>query len=118
MRNASERRLCRRYGIVTAIRYRVSERGTISGWRAGETCDLSSTGVSFRCGHSMATDAHLEMVIDWPSKRSGSDPIGLLAAGHVVRSDDGKVAVRMTSRRMVIEKPTSQPVMAVSSSAL
>jgi hypothetical protein len=118
MGNASERRLCRRYRIVTAIRYRVSERGTIPRWRAGKTCDLSSTGISFRCRHPLPPDAHLEMVIDWPSKRGGIHPICLRAAGHVVRSDNGKVAVWMTSCRMVIETATSPPVMAASSSGL
>jgi hypothetical protein len=116
MKKTGDRRVSRRYRIVVALRYRVSEDGTISGWRAGRTCDLSSTGGSFRCGHALPTDAHLELVIDWPSKQSTLHPICLRAAGHVVRSDDGKVAVSMTSCRMVIEKTTSPAVMAASSS--
>jgi hypothetical protein len=106
MGNTSERRLSRRYKIGIAIRFRVSENGTTSTWHAGRTCDMSNTGVSFRCSHSLPPDAHLEMVIDWPSKQASIHPIFLRAAGHVVRSHDGKVAVWMTSSRLVVEKAT------------
>jgi hypothetical protein len=44
------------------------------------------------------------MVIDWPSKQGGIHPIFLRAAGRVVRSRDGEVAVSMTSSRLVIGK--------------
>jgi hypothetical protein len=116
MGNPCDRRLSRRYRIVIAIRYRASEGGTISRWRSGRTCDMSSIGVSFRCRHALPPGAHLEMVIHWPSKRGSIHTICLRATGHVVRSDNGKVAVWMTSCRMVIEKATSSPVMAASSS--
>ena len=106
MENTGERRLSRRYKIGTAIRFRVSEDGTTSKWRAGRTCDLSNTGVFFRCRRSLPPDALLEMVIDWPSKQNSVHPIFLRAAGHVVRSRDGEVAVWMTSSRLVIEKAT------------
>ena len=106
MDNTSERRLSRRYKIGTAIRFRVSEDGTTSKWRVGRTCDLSNTGVFFRCRHSLPPDALLEMVIDWPSKQGSIHPIFLRAAGHVVRSHDGAVAVWMTSSRLVVEKAT------------
>ena len=109
MGNASERRLCRRYRIVTTIRYRVSERGNLSRWQAGRTCDMSSAGVFFRCRHPLPPDAHLEVVIDWPANQGGAQPIFLRAVGHVVRSLDGEVAVRMTSPRLVIGKATSKP---------
>jgi c-di-GMP-binding flagellar brake protein YcgR len=107
MGNASERRLCRRYSIVTAIRYRVSECGNITRWLDGKTCDLSSTGVFFRCRDPLPPEAHVEMVIDWPSKQDSFRHISLRAAGHVVRRHDGEVAVRMTSSRLVIGKANS-----------
>jgi hypothetical protein len=77
---------------------------------------MSSTGVSFRSRHSLSADAQLEMVIDWPSKQGSIHPISLRAAGRVVRIQDGKVAVLVTSSRFVIKKPTSPPVTAASSS--
>jgi len=75
---------------------------------------MSSTGVSFRCRHELPIAAHLELLIDWPSKRGSIHPICLRAAGYVVRSDAGKVAVRVTSCRTIIEKATSPAVMAAS----
>ena len=118
MGNIGDRRASRRYGIATAIGYRVSECGVLSKWRAGRTCDMSSTGVFFRCRHPLPPGAHLEMVIDWPSKQGGIHPIFLRAAGHVVRSHDGDVAVRMTSSRLVIGRATPPPVTAASSSGV
>ncbi len=47
---------------------------------------MSSTGVFFRCRHPLPPDAHLEIVIDWPSKQAGIHPIFLRAAGHVVEA--------------------------------
>ena len=81
----------------------------MSEWQAGRTCDMSNTGVSFRCPHSLPPGAHLEMVIDWPSKQGSIHPIFLRAAGHVLRSRDGEVAVWMTSSRLVVEKAPSTP---------
>jgi PilZ domain len=104
MENISERRLSRRYKIRIALRFRVAEDGPASKWRVGRTSDMSNSGVSFQCRHPLPPDAHIEMVIDWPSKQGGIHPIFLRAAGHVVRSCDGEVAVRMTSSRLVIEK--------------
>ena len=79
---------------------------------------MSSTGVSFRCRHALPIAAHLEMLIDWPSKRGSIHPICLGAAGYIVRSDAGKVAMWVTSCRMVIEKVTPTAVIAASSSVL
>jgi hypothetical protein len=118
MVKTGDRRVSRRYRIVIVIRYRVSEGGTKSKWRAARTCDLSSTGVLFRCRYPLRTNTHLEMVIDWPSKQSTLHPFCLRAAGQVVRIDDGKVAVWMTSCRVVIKKTTSPPVMAAPSSGM
>ena len=114
MENISERRLSRRYKIRIAIRFRISESGTISKWRVGRTSNMSNSGVFFRCGHSLPLDSHIEMVIDWPSKQGGVHPIFLRAAGRVVRSHDGEIAVSLTSSRLVIEKAAA----ATSNSAL
>jgi hypothetical protein len=70
---------------------------------------MSSTGVFFRCRHPLQADALLEMVIDWPSNQGAIQPMFLRAAGHVVRSHDGEVAVRMTTTRLVIGKAILPP---------
>src|SRR5260370_39222636 len=118
MRGTGERRLGRRYEVGLAIRVRVLPASRASEWRVGTVLDLSSTGVSFQCRHPLPVNTRIEMVIDWPSKQSTLHPICLRAAGHVVRSDDRKVAVWMTSCRMVIEKPTSPAVNPAPSSGM
>ena len=66
----------------------------------------------------MPVDAHVEMIIDWPSKQNNLDPICLRAAGHVVRSHGKKVAVRMTFCRMVVQKTNATAIVAASASAM
>ncbi len=112
MGKMGERRLSRRYTIIVALRYRVSEGEGVSKWRSGKTCELSSTGVSFRCRRALRVNALIEMVIEWPSKHHALQPVCLRAEGRVARSGDGKVAVRMTSCRMVVEHATPPRVMA------
>ncbi len=118
MRSPGERRLSRRYKVGLAIRVRALPASTASEWRSGTVFDLSSTGVSFQCGHTLPVNTRIEMVIDWPSKQSSLHLICLRASGNVVRSQDKKTAARMTSCRMGIEKATFKPVMAASNSGM
>jgi c-di-GMP-binding flagellar brake protein YcgR len=115
MGNTGERRQSRRYKIGLTLQFRVSEGRTISRWRAGKTCDMSTGGLVFRCGQELPVNAHIEMIIDWPSKQD-EQPICLRAAGHVMRRQGRKIAVRMTFCRMVIEKPAMAPKAAASNS--
>ena len=109
MGDAAERRLSRRYKIRLPIQFRVSEGRTISRWRRGRTCDVSTRGIVFRSGQPVPAHAQVEMIVDWPSKRDDLYPITLRAAGHVVRSEGRKIAVRMTFCRMVIESGAGSP---------
>src|SRR5450432_2843901 len=74
---ANERRVSRRYKMDLAIKLRVSDGSTMSEWRAGKTCDLSTGGVVFECHDPFPMNARLEMVIDWPSKNDDLHPICL-----------------------------------------
>jgi PilZ domain len=116
MGNAGERRQHRRYKVGLAIQFRVSEGRTLSKWRVGRTCDMSTGGVIFRCGQPLPVNAHIEMIIDWPSKQDNRYPICLRAAGHVVRRHGRMMAVRMTFCQMYIEKATFPPGAAASNS--
>jgi len=100
------------------MRFRVLPASTASEWRDGAVLDLSSTGVSFQCGQPFPVNTRIEMVIHWPSQQSTLHPIRLRASGDVVRSLDKKIAARMTSSRMGIEKTTSAAVNAESGSRL
>ena len=107
MGKTGERRLSRRYKIGLAIQFRVSDGRTMSKWRAGRVCDMSTRGINFRCGQLLPVNAQIELVVDWPVKYDDRSPICLRAAGYVVRSHGRKTSVRMTFCRMVIETATS-----------
>ena len=112
MGNSGERRLSGRYKVGLAIQVRGSEGRTVSRWRTGKTCDISTSGVMFRCGQTLPVNAQVEMIIDWPAKQDNLYPIFLLAAGDVVRIRGRKMAVRMSFCRMVIEKAPTKPMVA------
>ena len=104
MGKAEERRLRWRYKVGLPVQFRVTEGKTVSRWRTGRTCNVSTSGVLFRCAQNLPENAHVEMIIGWPAKQGDLYPISLRAAGDVVRIRGRKIAVRMTFCRMVIEK--------------
>jgi hypothetical protein len=63
------------------------------------TCDLSTGGIGFRCRKPLPVGSHIEITVAWPAKYAETYPIDLVITGFVVRSDSGRTAVRMTSRK-------------------
>jgi hypothetical protein len=110
MRATEERRLSRRYEVDLAIRVRTLQTGTESEWLDGTVLDLSNTGISFQCRRPLPMNAPIEIIIDWPSKQDGPNAICLRASGRVVRSHDDRIAARMSSCRMGIEKASARAV--------
>jgi PilZ domain-containing protein len=107
---ASDRRTNRRFPIHLPIHFRVSLKGASSRWGGGMTCDVSSSGVSFRCRRTLPVGSHIEMVIDWPAKYDNAYPIDLQGTGFIVRADGNKAAVRMTARHFRIDVAAAQPM--------
>jgi len=98
-RNDNDRRINRRYDIRLPLHYRVSQKGLPARSGTGMTCDLSTGGIGFRCRKPLPLGAHIEMTVAWPAKYAETYPIDLIVTGFVVRSDAGRTAVRMTSRK-------------------
>lgn len=98
---ASERRAARRYELHLPLHYRVSQKGESSKWGSGTTREMSTTGLSFRTRKPLPIGAHIEMIVDWPAKYD-DQPVDLQLTGFIVRSDPGRTAVRVTSRRFRI----------------
>lgn len=94
-----ERRINKRYQVHLAMQYRVSRRGSLPCTGTGTTRDFSISGLSFRCRRTLPVGAHIELNIDWPARHGDNDPIDLQLTGFVVRSDNGRTAVRITSHR-------------------
>jgi hypothetical protein len=105
----TDRRRNRRYELRLPLQYQVAEKGTLPRTGTGNTCDLSSSGLSFRCRRPLPVGAHIEMTIDWPSKYGDMYPIELLVTGFIVRSLGGKIGVRVTSRKFHVDTVLEQP---------
>jgi len=95
----ADRRINRRYEITLPLHYRVSERKMVPRSGSATTCDLSSGGLSFVTRKPLPVGAHIELIVDWPSKYGDLYPIDLMMTGLIVRSTEGKTAVRIGSRR-------------------
>jgi hypothetical protein len=78
------------------------------------TCDMSTAGLSFRCRRPLPLGAHVELMVDWPSRHDDKHPIELQVTGFVVRSERGKVGVRVTSRKFRVD---TAPPLAIGATA-
>ena len=105
----TDRRRNRRYELRLPVHYQVAEKGALPRTGSGNTCDLSSNGLSFRCRRPLPIGAHIEMSVEWPSKYGDLYPIELQVTGFVVRSVGGKIGVRVTSRKFRVESAMEQP---------
>jgi hypothetical protein len=101
-RIAQERRATRRYELHLPLHFRVSQKGAVARWGTGVTREMSTTGLSFRARKPLPIGAHVELIVDWPAKYANDQPIDLQLTGFVVRSDNHRTAVRVTSRRFRI----------------
>ena len=106
---ATDRRQNRRYELRLPLHYQVAEKGAVSRSGSGNTCDLSSNGLSFRCRRPLPVGAHIEMGVEWPSKYGDLYPIELQVTGFIVRSVGGKIGVRVTSRKFRVDSAVEQP---------
>ena len=94
-----DRRGNRRYDIHLPLQYRVSQKGMLPTVGSGMTRDMSTNGLNFRCRRPLPVGAHIELTVEWPARYGELYPIDLQLTGFVVRSESGRAAVRITSRR-------------------
>ena len=73
------------------------------------TREMSTTGLSFRCRKPVAVGSHVEMIVDWPAKYADAQPIDLQLTGFVVRSDNNRAAVRISSHRFLMHRVETMP---------
>jgi len=107
-----ERRANARYELRMPLRYRVSQKGDIPYIGTGLTQDLSVHGIGFRCRKSLPVGAHVEVLVDWPAKYDELYPLELQVTGFVLRSENGRTAIRMTSHRLRVAEDPAQPIRA------
>ncbi|HLI84007.1 MAG TPA: PilZ domain-containing protein [Bryobacteraceae bacterium] len=101
-RNSEERRESPRFDVRLTLRYRLSQKGEAdSRWQTGVTRDMSKGGVGFKTKRPLPVGSHIELRIDWPARHESAEPVDLQATGFVVRSDQNRTAVRISSHRFV-----------------
>lgn len=103
-----ERRAKLRYDLRLPLRYRISQKGAASYAGTGLTHDLSNEGIAFRCRKPLPVGAHIELLVDWPTKYGDLYPIELQVTGFVLRSANGRTAIRMTSHRLRVSEVAQQ----------
>jgi PilZ domain len=105
-----ERRANKRYELRFPLRYRISQKGVPAYAGISLTLDLSASGIAFRCRKPLPVGSHIELLVDWPTKYRDSYPIELHVTGFVLRSANGRTAVRMTSHRLRVSEAAAHTV--------
>ena len=104
-----ERRQKVRFPLVELARYRRPgrQRKTLAG--VGQTVNFSSSGALLRVQEPFRVGDPLEMSVEWPVLLNGSVPIRLLAHGHVVRVDEGTIALKFEGHEFRTSKGEGLP---------
>ena len=92
---AGDRRVDRRYPIMLDLRWRLMHRKRVLDAGAGSTLDLSSGGVRFESGRTLPLGLNVELAITWPVLLHNVAPMQLVVQGRIVRSESGRIAIRM-----------------------
>jgi len=99
--NGHDRRANRRYVVNLPIRFRGTTSAT-GRWTYGISHDMSSIGLCIVSQKRLPAGAHVELIIDWPYQGDGAGRVDLEATGFVVRNEDDRLAVRLTSHQFRI----------------
>jgi hypothetical protein len=97
-----ERRTKQRYPIALTVHF-VAVANSSSGAKvsqvlqgAGETTNISSSGILFRSGIKVPAGSSIRLEVDWPCRSNEqSGPVTLIGSGRVIRSRQPQVAVRI-----------------------
>ncbi len=90
-----ERRENSRFPFREEVRYRLLNRTAIGPSGAGETVNMSSSGVLFSTQEQLPWGQLVEVAVNWPAKLDGACALKLVAVGRVVRSERFQSAVRI-----------------------
>ncbi len=107
---SGERRTARRYSLHLPLHYRVSQKSALVRAGSGMTCEISASGLSFKCRKPLPVGAHIEILVDWPAKYADIFPISLQVTGFVLRSESSRTAVRLTSRKFRVAAIEAEPM--------
>ena|ERR1019366_4191080 len=95
-RIGGDRRCDRRYPILLSLRWKLIRRKRVLDEGTGSTVDLSSGGIQFESNRPLPEGLNVELAISWPVLLHNHAPMLLVVQGRIVRSRDGRTAVRMS----------------------
>jgi hypothetical protein len=98
------RRRVQRFNLRLNLRYRVSEKGIEHRWSTGTTRDLSREGLGIKPRRALTVGSHIEIRIEWPARYDDVHPVELHITGFVIRSENGRAAVRIGSHRFLVQQ--------------
>ena len=96
------RRTAQRFNLRLNLRYRLSEKGVEHRWSAGTTRDLSREGLGIKPRRPLPVGSHIEIRIDWPARYESVHPVELQITGFVIRSENNRAAIRISSHRFLV----------------
>lgn len=94
-RKSGDRRGSSRFPIERELRYKILSRKSSPEHGAGNTVNMSSTGILFTTEQTLIPGRMVEIAINWPAHLNDSTPLKLVARGRVVRSDVARAAVEI-----------------------
>lgn len=92
---ALDRRLKRRFPLRMGMSFRPVGLRSPADWTAGESLNLSSTGLLFSSPDAALPGQAIEASIDWPARPNNRGDLRLVLEGTIVRSADAKTAMRV-----------------------
>ena len=90
----ADRRHTDRFPIEREVRYRILDKRSAAESGAGNTVNMSSSGVLFAAGQDVRRGARIELSINWPVKLNDKCALRFIARGRVVRSLPGRLRWR------------------------
>jgi len=92
---AGNRRLGKRYAVQLPLLWKLIRRRKLLMSGAGDTIDLSSTGIMFDAGRPLPSGLDVELSITWPVLLNDESPMQLAVSGRIVRCNGNTVALRI-----------------------
>ena len=90
-----DRRNGARLPMRLPLQYRVISEKAVAKTGAGQTCNLSRTGVLFESDAALHEGNSVELLIEWPAPFHGEEPMRLLMCGTVTRHEDVRAALKV-----------------------
>ncbi|MFN9085159.1 MAG: PilZ domain-containing protein [Acidobacteriota bacterium] len=94
-KSQNERRSADRFPIAREVRYKVLNKKNSDEIGAGQTVNMSSTGVYFTTEHILLPGRRLELAISWPAQLNNQTALKLVARGRIIRYDEGRAAMEI-----------------------